>query len=82
MYTGHPAHPTRSISDEQLDEYHKRIKPCPFCGAKAGDIEGIWFGLRGDMYFSITCIPCSVTMIDDRTDKVIGKWNSRIKTAG
>ena len=48
------------------------IKKCPFCGDKP------IFGTKVPSQYMITCINCSVRMVQDREDKVIGMWNQRI----
>lgn len=50
------------------------IDPCPLCGGKEGD--DVFLGYKEPRYM-ITCVPCSLRIIDDRKDKVQGKWNTR-----
>lgn len=54
------------------------IKDCPFCGASRSDLCGVEPGrsLNG-FHYTISCRKCSVTMIQDRADKVVGMWNQR-----
>lgn len=50
------------------------IDPCPLCGGKEG--ETVLLGYKEPRYL-ITCTECNLTVIDDRKDKVQGKWNTR-----
>ena len=47
------------------------LLPCPFCG---GDCE---VGMNGRSQYVVKCYPCSVSMSDDRKDKVVTNWNNR-----
>lgn len=47
------------------------LLPCPFCG---GDCE---VGMNGRSQYVVKCYPCSVSMLDDRKDKVVTNWNNR-----
>lgn len=70
------APPPAPIKTEGEDERIRNINPCPFCGGLEN--EDVYFGQLGDVpKYKITCIPCGVTLIDDRPDKVISNWNNR-----
>jgi hypothetical protein len=55
--------------------HNNNIEPCPFCGGKEG--EEVFLGMVAPAHFRIACGRCSVVMIQDRKDKVIGIWNNR-----
>lgn len=70
--------PPAPIKTEGEDENQKvrHINPCPFCGGIEN--KDVFFGQLADIpKYKITCIPCDVTLIDDRPDKVIANWNRR-----
>lgn len=50
------------------------INPCPLCGGKEG--ESVLLGYDEPRYM-ITCCNCNLRIVDDRKDKVKGKWNTR-----
>lgn len=50
------------------------LLPCPFCGTQPEWInEAI-----ADDHFYIRCPNCHIVMKEDRRDKVIGMWNTRV----
>lgn len=52
------------------------LSDCPHCGGKEG--KDVFLGRLSDVpKFKVVCIPCGVTLIDDRKDKVIANWNRR-----
>ena len=51
------------------------LLPCPFCGT-----EPIWFGeIIKNSQYSLKCPECQIIMTDDRRDKVVGRWNTRVE---
>jgi hypothetical protein len=55
------------------------INSCPMCGASSeGDMPSVILGCVGNSQYRIRCIPCNLSMTQDREDKVIGMWNKRV----
>lgn len=61
---------------ETPDELTMRLLPCPFCGGQPG-VDVFFAGYVNVSDRHVKCIACSILMQQDRTDKVIGMWNTR-----
>lgn len=57
----------------QTEEKPEERKPCPFCGKSAYEC------CTGDSKYTIKCIPCGVSITQDRKDKVRSYWNNRVE---
>lgn len=59
---------------------HSYINPCPMCGGVSdGDMPDVILGALGDSQYRIKCIPCNLSIQQDRVDKVISMWNHRFE---
>ena len=50
----------------------KKLKPCPFCGGRAG-----WYFQEKAM--AIGCTDCPARIAGDNEQEIIKRWNSRPK---
>lgn len=48
------------------------LKSCPFCGNMPLPYKLPYTGM-----FGIKCIPCGLSILDDREDKLVATWNNR-----
>lgn len=61
------------------DSHRSQLLPCPYCGMTTNDLCGVEYGRNHvTSWFFVQCVNCSVRMEQDRMDKVIGMWNTRI----
>lgn len=63
-------------SEEYAEQLTRKLLPCPFCAGKP-NVDVFFGGIINGHYFA-RCIPCAVKLEDDRIDKVIANWNSRM----
>lgn len=66
------------MTDTQQFEGHTLgvpLKPCPLCDGKQG--KDVFIGCLGNSQWRIHCVPCDLSITNDRKDKVIGLWNER-----
>ncbi len=55
------------------------VLPCPYCGMTTNDLCGVEYGRKIETaVFFVQCVNCSVRMEQDRMDKVVGMWNTRV----
>lgn len=48
-----------------------KLKPCPFCGGKAG----LWLDIGKE--YSVRCKRCDARMLASSAESAIRKWNNR-----
>ncbi|MCH5204294.1 MAG: Lar family restriction alleviation protein [Oscillospiraceae bacterium] len=82
------------MSEKDLQQFSKDLRPCPFCGGSAKITRGVT--LYVDMY-AVTCSQCyggsmrfatgyhcitkKVVTAEEAIQKAIGRWNRRIEDA-